>query len=394
MAASNSVTILGAARTPIGKLGGVLSTVPAPTLGAVAIREALQRAGVEPRQVDYAIMGNVLSAGIGMAPARQAAIGAGLPETCPALTINKVCASGLMAAVLAAQMVKVGDVRVAVAGGMESMSLAPHALKGSRVGQRLGNWEMMDTMLHDGLWCSFNHCHMASLAEATGDTFEASREEQDQVALTSHQRAARAMAAGGFREEIAPVRMEEREGARLVETDEGPRPGTSLEALARLRPAFSGRTVTAGNSSQISDGAAALVLGSQEYAHALGLRPVARVVDYVFLANDPARLFEAPALAVKQLLDKTGLTLKDVDLLEVNEAFAAQMVANGREMEWDWERVNVKGGAIALGHPIGATGARILTTLLYALKERGLQRGMAALCHGGGGSVAMLVEML
>ncbi|MBI2165155.1 MAG: acetyl-CoA C-acyltransferase [Chloroflexi bacterium] len=391
---SATAVILGAARTPIGRLGGVLSEVPAPALGATAIRGALERSGVLPQQVDYAIMGNVLSAGVGMAPARQAAIGAGLPDTCPALTVNKVCASGMMAVVLAAQMIKAEDVRVAVAGGMESMSRAPHLLMGSRTGKRLGDWELTDAMVHDGLWCPFNDCHMGTLAGATGSAFETGREEQDRLALASHQRAVQAARDGGFRAEIAPVHVSKRGESSLVNSDEGPRPDTSLEALGKLPPAFPGTAVTAGNSSQISDGAAALLVASEGYCRTTGLRPLARIVDYVFVANSPARLFEAPALAIGSLLERTKRSLSEIDLLEVNEAFAAQVVANGRALNWDWDRVNVKGGAIALGHPIGASGARILVTLLSALKERGLQHGLAAVCHGGGGSVAMMVELL
>ena len=395
MADSDSVVILGAARTPIGKLGGRLSSVPAPSLGATAIRAALERAKVEPRKVDYAIMGNVLSAGLGQSPARQAALGGGLPDTCPALTINKVCASGVMAVVLGAQMIKAGDADLVAAGGMESMSQAPHVLQGSRSGKRFGNWELVDTMINDGLWCCINDRPMGILAEATAANFEISREDQDRFALSSHQKAVRAAANGGFSDEIVPVLVDARGGPQEIDADEGPRPNSSLEALAKLAPAFPPeQTVTAGNSSQISDGAAALVIGSERQAGDLGLEPIARIDDYTFVANEPARLFEAPALAVNKLLRKGGLTLEDVDLFEVNEAFAAQALANGKVLEWDWERVNVRGGATALGHPIGATGARILVTLVYALRERGLDTGVAALCHGGGGAVAVRVSLL
>ena len=390
-----SVVILGAARTPVGKFGGGLSGVTAPKLGATAIRGALERAGVEPDQAEYAIMGNVLGAGLGQAPARQAAVHAGVPETSSALTVNKMCASGLMSVILGTQMVKTGDVGMMVAGGMESMSRAPHVLDGSRDGKRLGNWELTDTLVNDGLWCCFNDRHMGHLAEGTATAFEVSREEQDRFALASHRNATAAAANGGFQDETVPVAVNGRSGAAEVVSDEGPRADTSLETLGKLKAAFPpGTTVTAGNSSQISDGAAALVIGGETRAKELGLSPLARIDDYAWVANDTARLFEAPALAVDRLLQRGGLTLSEVDLLEVNEAFAAQAVANGKALEWDWEKVNVKGGAIALGHPIGASGARILVTLLYALRERGLSTGIAALCHAGGGAVAMRVSLV
>ena len=389
------VVILGAARTPIGKFGGGLSSVTAPALGATAVRGALERAGVEPDQAEYTIMGNVLGAGLGQAPARQAAIHAGVPETSSALTVNKMCASGLMSVVLGAQMVKAGDVGMVVAGGMESMSRAPHVLEGSRDGKRLGNWELMDTMINDGLWCCFNDRAMGHLAEGTATAFDVTREEQDRFALASHQKATAAAASGAFEAETVPVTVNGRGAPTEVHSDEGPRADTSLEKLASLKPAFApGTTVTAGNSSQISDGAAALVVGGETRAEELGLQPMARIDDYVWVANDPTRQFEAPALVVDRLLQKGGLTLADVDLLEVNEAFAAQAVANGKVLEWDREKVNVNGGAIALGHPIGASGARVLVTLLYALKARGLSTGVVALCHAGGGAVAMRVSLV
>ena len=395
MDAAEKVVILGAARTPIGKFGGGLSGVTAPTLGATAVRGALERAGVEPEHVEYAIMGNVLGAGLGQAPARQAAIHAGVPETSSALTVNKMCASGLMSVILGAQMVKAGDVGMMVAGGMESMSRAPHVLEGSRDGKRLGNWELLDTMINDGLWCCFNDRAMGHLAEGTAAAFDVTREEQDRFALASHQKATAAAANGRFQDETVPVTVNGRGVPAEVDSDEGPREDTSLERLASLKAAFPpGTTVTAGNSSQISDGAAALVVGGETRARELGLQPMARIDDYAWVANDPARQFEAPALAVDRLLQKGGLTLGDVDLLEVNEAFAAQAVANGKVLEWDWEKVNVKGGAIALGHPIGASGARVLVTLLYALRERGLSTGVVALCHAGGGAVAMRVSLV
>ena len=395
MAYNEAVAILGAARTPIGKLGGGLSGVEAPLLGAAAIRASLERAGLEPGQADYTIMGNVLGAGLGQSPARQAAIHAGIPDASSALTVNKVCASGLMSVILASQMIRAGDAKVVAAGGMESMSGAPHVLKGSRVGKRFGDWALVDTMVNDGLWCCFNDRPMGDLAEGTASAFEVSREEQDEFALASHQKASAAWETGAFADEITPVQVTGRGGPREVEADEGPRPDASLGALAKLSPAFPpGETVTAGNSSQISDGAAALIVGSEAQSRDTGLEPIALIEDYTFVANEPARLFEAPALAVDRLLERRGLTLNDIDLLEVNEAFAAQVVANGKALEWDWSKVNVNGGGVALGHPIGASGARILVTLLYALRHRGLSTGIAALCHGGGGAVAVRVRLL
>ena len=395
MRQNGKVVILGSARTPIGKLGGALSGVDAPGLGSAAIRGAMSRGGVAPGDVDYTIMGNVLPAGLGQAPARQAAIGAGIPPTTSALTVNKVCASGMMAAILGTQMIKAGDLEVAAVGGMESMSRAPHVLNGSREGKRFGNWEMVDTMVFDGLWCVFNDVPMGNLAESTASKFEISRDEQDRFSLSSHQKASKASTAGSFREEIVPIAVTSRNGSTEIAADEGPRADSSLEAIGGLKPAFPpGTTVTAGNSAQISDGAAALIVSSEARAKSLGIEPVARIDDYTFVANDPAELFEAPALAIDKLVRKGGLALADVDLLEVNEAFASQVVANGNVLEWDWDRVNVDGGAVALGHPIGATGARILVTLIHALRQRGLETGIAALCHGGGGAAAMRVSLV
>ncbi len=395
MDASENVVIVGAARTPIGKLGGSLSTVPAPKLGAAAIRGALDRAGLAPECAEYTIMGNVLGAGLGQAPARQAGIYGGVPDSSSALTVNKMCASGMMAVILGAQMVRSGDVGMAVAGGMESMSRAPHLLEGSRNGKRLGNWELIDTMIEDGLRCPFNDRHMGQIAEETAAAFEVGRDEQDRFALASHQKASAAAEAGQFRDETVAVEINESRTPEVVDADEGPRPDVSIDGLERLKPVFPpGETVTAGNSSQISDAAAALVVGSEARAGELGVETMARIDDYAWVAADAVRMFEAPALAVDRLLHRAGMTLSDVDLLEVNEAFAAQAVANGKAMEWDWEKVNVNGGAIALGHPIGASGARILVTLLYALRQRGLSTGIAALCHAGGGAVAMRVSLL
>jgi acetyl-CoA C-acetyltransferase len=352
----------------------------------------LDRAGVGENDIDYVIMGNVLSAGLGQAPARQASIGAGLPDTCSALAVNKVCASGMMAVILASLMVQSGDADVVVAGGMESMSRAPHVLPGSRTGKRIGDWEMVDTMIHDGLWCCFNDNHMGNLAEGTAAEFEVTRQEQDRFALGSHRSAVRAAGDGSFESEIVPVDVKTRKGTVTVGDDEGPRPDTSIEVLGKLSAPFeTGDTVTSGNSSQISDGAAAVVVASAEKAQSLGLQPVATIEDHAFVANEPARLFEAPAQAIDKLLGRGKMNLADIDLMEVNEAFSSQVLANGKALDWDWDRVNVNGGAVALGHPIGASGARILVTLLHALENRGLESGVAAVCHGGGGAVAMRV---
>jgi acetyl-CoA C-acetyltransferase len=353
----------------------------------------MDRAGVVDNDVDYVIMGNVLSAGLGQAPARQASIGAGLPDTCSALTVNKVCASGMMSVILASLMVQSGDADVVIAGGMESMSRAPHVLPGSRTGKRIGDWEMVDTMVHDGLWCCFNDTHMGNLAEGTAAEFEVTRQEQDKFALDSHQSAIRAAGDGSFANEIVPVDVKTRKGTVTVAEDEGPRSDTSIEALTKLSPPFeTGDTVTSGNSSQISDGAAAIVVASPEKARSLGLKPIATIEDHTFVANEPARLFEAPAQAIDKLLGRGKLNLSDIDLMEVNEAFSSQVLANGKALDWDWDRVNVNGGAVALGHPIGASGTRIIVTLLHALERRGLESGVAAVCHGGGGAVAMRVS--
>ncbi len=382
--------ILGSARTPIGKMNGALSGVPATELGTAAIQAAVERASIEPGDVDYTIMGNVLSAGLGQAPARQAAIGAGIPDSSSALTVNKVCASGMMAVVLAGMIVRSGDADIVVAGGMENMSLAPHILEGSRSGRRLGDWKMADSLIHDGLTCSFNDTHMGTLAEGTATEFEATREEQDEFAVRSNRRAAAAATDGSFAEEITPVVANGRRSRTTVEIDEGPRPDTTMEGLAELpAPFYPHTSVTSGNASQISDGAAAIVIASESAARSMGLKPVAAIEDHKFVANEPARLFEAPAEAIRQLLERAAMGIDDVDLFEVNEAFSAQVVANGKALDWDWDKVNVNGGAVALGHPIGASGARILVTLLHALERRALESGVAAVCHGGGGAVGM-----
>jgi acetyl-CoA C-acetyltransferase len=388
------VVIVSAARTPIGRFGGALAAIPATELGAVAIREALKRRGIDPSIIDEALMGNVLLAGEGQAPARQAAIRAGIPPTVGATTLNKVCGSGLKAVMMAAQAIKAGDAEVIVAGGMENMDQAPYLLREARRGYRLGHGELTDAAIHDGLWCPFENKHMGHAAEWIAREYDLRREELDAFALRSHQRAIAAMDGGLFSAEIAPVTIPQRKGSALIfEMDESPRRDSSLEALARLQPAFEEKgLVTAGNSSPLSDGAAALVIMAADKAASLGHAPLARILGYAQAGVEPLRLFTAPALAIRALLQKCALALGDFDLIELNEAFAAQALANGKELGLDWDRVNVNGGAIALGHPIGCSGARILVTLLYALRARGLRRGLTALCLGGGEAVAMAVE--
>ncbi|HEX2034549.1 MAG TPA: acetyl-CoA C-acetyltransferase [Chloroflexota bacterium] len=387
------VVIAGAARTPVGRFMGGLSALSAPELGAVAIRAALERAGVEPQAVDGVIMGCVLPAGVGMAPARQAALKAGLPSSVPALTVNKVCGSGLIAVALAAQQIRLGEAEIVVAGGMESMSRAPHLLPGSRAGHKMGEVKLLDHMIQDGLWCAWADHHMGNSAEAIAARHGVTRQEQDAWSLRSHERALAAIRAGALREEIVPVEVLGRRGSTVVDTDECPRADTSAEALAALRPVFSKEgTVTAGSASQIADGGAALVVMSRRRAEALGVSPLARYVAQANVAVDPLWLFEAPVPTIEQLLEKTGTALQDYDLIELNEAYAAQVVADGKLLGWDAERVNVHGGAIALGHPLGCSGARLLTTLLYALRRRGGRRGIGAACLGGGEAYAIAVE--
>jgi acetyl-CoA C-acetyltransferase len=388
----SDVYILSAARTPIGKFGGGLSTVPATDLGATAIRAAVERAGIAPEAVDEAIMGQVIQAGAGQAPARQAALKAGLPEGVSATTINKVCGSGLKAVMMGSAAIRAGDARVIVAGGMENMNLGPYLLPGARAGYRLGNQTVVDSTVHDGLWCATCDVHMGVHAERVAGKHEVSREAQDEFALRSHLRALSAIEEGRFRDEIVPVTVEGKKGAVTVDTDENPRADTSLEALARLKPAFQpdGGTVTAGNAPGITDGAAAVVLASEEALD--GAQPMARITGYAQADVAPEWLFEAPIDGVRRLLDRLGIGLDEFDLIEINEAFAAQVLADGNALGFDWDRVNVNGGAIALGHPIGASGARVLTTLLHELRRRGGRRGLATLCLGGGGAVAMAVE--
>jgi acetyl-CoA C-acetyltransferase len=390
------VVILEGCRTPIGTFGGALKDVPAVELGTIAVREAVRRAGVRPDQVDEVVMGCILQAGLGMNPARQAALKAGLPETVPAHTVNKVCGSGLKAVMLAAQAVRCGDAEVVVAGGMESMSGAPYLLPGARWGQRLGHGQAIDHMIHEGLTDAFHDIHMGITAENLVERYGISRADQDAFAAESQRRAQEAIREGRFKDEIVPVPLASKKGeAKAFDTDEHPRPGTTAESLGKLKPAFKkDGTVTAGNASGINDGAAAVVVTSGQRAGRLGLKPIARVVAYAAAAVDPKVMGIGPVPAVRKVLEKAGLGADRIDLFELNEAFAAQSLAVLRELALDPARVNVSGGAIALGHPIGASGARILVTLLYALRARDQRLGLASLCIGGGQGVAMVVERL
>ncbi|MCS6994905.1 MAG: acetyl-CoA C-acetyltransferase [Anaerolineales bacterium] len=399
MSKQTEAVILSAARTPIGKFQGALSQVPAVQLGAVAVKASVERAGLENLdEIDEVLMGHVVQAGQGQAPARQVALFAGLPAQVGATTLNKVCGSGLKAVMLAAQAIRAGDGQLFVTGGMESMSRAPYLMHARNGELRYGHAQLTDALLHDGLWDPFENWGMGNAADFIAEEYEVTREAMDAYALESHQKAVAALKAGNFRAEIVPVELKGRKGeVILFDTDEGPRPDASLESLSRLKPAFrpDGR-VTAGNASTLNDGAAALVVASRAYAEARGLKPLARIVAYGQAAVEPKWLFSAPAKAMPHVLAKAGWTFQDVDLIELNEAFAAQVLANGYELAaqgWDWRKVNVNGGAIALGHPLGASGARVLVTLLFALKARGLRRGLASLCLGGGEAVAMAVEM-
>lgn len=402
---SGHVYLISAARTPIGRFGGALAATPAVALGGVAIRAAFERSGLpEGSRVDDVLMGMVLQAGAGQAPARQAALAAGLPDTTSATTINRVCGSGLKAIMLAAAEIRAGDAEVVVAGGMENMNLAPYLVPGARFGLRLGDATLVDEAVRDGLWCSVEDCHMGTHAERVAIRSRVSREDQDAFALASHQKAVAAIDEGRFEAELAPVTVRDAKGREtVVAVDENPRRDTSLEALARLRPAFplpsgedagdaTGGTVTAGNAPGITDGAAATIVASERTVERYGLRPLARIVGYAQAEVEPKWLFLAPVAGVRQLLERVELPLSAFDLIEINEAFAAQTLADGRELGFDWSRVNVNGGAIALGHPIGASGARIVATLLHELQRRGGRYGLATLCLGGGGSVAMAFE--
>jgi acetyl-CoA C-acetyltransferase len=384
--------LLSAVRTPIGKYLGSLADVPSPHLGGIAVVEAVRRAQAPASAVDEVVLGCVLQAGLGQNPARQAALNAGLPETIAAFTVNKVCGSGLKAVMLAAQAIRAGDADLIVAGGMESMSRAPYLLFGARAGWKYGDQKTVDAMIHDGLWCAFENWHMGDAAEHIATKFGVSRAEQDRFSAQSQRRAAEAWETGTFDKEIVSVTVGSGNKAKIVSRDEGLRPDTTVEELAKLKPAFRIGTVTAGNSSLLSDGAAAIVVGSARAAEKLGTKPLARVVSYATSGVAPKDIFIAPVLAIRQALDKASLALKDIDLFELNEAFAAQMLACGKELKLDESRVNIHGGAIALGHPIGASGARVLVTLLHAMERRGVKRGLASLCLGGGNAVAMVVE--
>jgi len=389
---STDVFILSAARTPIGKFGGGLSTTPATELGAVAVRAAVERAGIEAGRIDEVIMGQVIQAGAGQAPARQAALRAGLPDGVSATTINKVCGSGLKAVMMGAAAIRAGDAQVIVAGGMENMNLGPYLLPQARTGYRLGDGKIVDATVRDGLWCSTCDVHMGNHAERVATKHGVSRQAQDEFALRSHERALAAQEAGRFDEEIVPVTVPGKKGDTVVTSDEAPRADTTLEALAKLKPAFDPESgsVTAGNAPGITDGAAALVIAGVEALD--GSTPLARITGYAQADLAPEWLFEAPIHGVRRLLEKLGASVDDFDLIEINEAFAAQVLADGNELGFDWDRVNVNGGAIALGHPIGASGARVLTTLLYELRRRGGGKGLATLCLGGGGAVALAIE--
>ena len=394
---SRTPVIVSAARTPIGKYLGALASLSAPELGAIAIREALRRSGIAGDQVNEVILGHVLQGGTGQAPARQALIKSGIPSSVSALTINKVCGSGLKAVMLAAQSIKAGDAQVVVAGGQESMSNAPHYLYNMRGGVKIGDQTLVDGMIKDGLWCAFCDVHMGNHAEYTANKGQVSRQRQDEFSVQSHLKAAAAQEAGKFAAEIVPVEIPGRKGPTVVSADEGPRKDSSVEALGKLRPAFPSKeatdlSVTAGNASSLNDGGADLVVTSEAYARAHGLTILARIDAYATGAVDPKDLFFAPVNAVGNLMKKQGTTIGDYDLIEANEAFAAQAIADGDALGWDWDRVNVNGGAIALGHPIGASGARVLVTLLHALADRGKARGLATLCLGGGDAVALSVS--
>ena len=398
----NVPVIVSGARTPIGRFLGGLAPLAAPDLGAAAIRAAIERAKIDASQIDEVIMGNVVQAGVGQAPARQAMIRAGVPATVPAYTINKVCGSGLQAVMLAAQAIKAGDAQLLVAGGMESMSNAPFLVYGIRGGVKFGNQTMVDGLIRDGLWDSFGQVHMGGYAEYTAKKAGITRARQDEFSYQSHMKAVAAIEGGKFEKEIVKVEIPGRKGPTIVSTDESPRKDTTLEALAKLRPAFpkdapkdmkpDELTVTAGNAPGLSDGGSALVVTSEEYAKAHGLPVLARITGYASGGTEPRDLFFAPILAVQNLMKLTGAKIGDYDLIEANEAFAAQALADGDGLGWDWSRVNVNGGAIALGHPIGSSGARVLVTLLYAMQDRGARTGLATLCLGGGNAVALSVE--
>jgi len=393
---AKDTVILSAARTAVGRFLGGLAPLRAPELGAVAIKAAVERAGANAGEMDGVIMGNVCPAGIGQAPARQAAIKAGLSPEIPALTVNKVCGSGMVAVGLACQMIKAGDAKLVVAGGQESMSNVPYYLKTLRNGNKMGDAKLQDGMIYDGLWDFFGDVHMGALGDFTAREAGVTREEQDKWAARSHANAVAAMKAGKFKAEIAPISIPQRKGDPIVvDTDEGPRADSTYEKLAGLKPVFTkDGTVTAGNASSINDGAAALVVGSETYAKSKGLKPLARVVAYATGSVEPKMLFFAPIKAVKTLLEIQGVDVDYFDLIELNEAFASQTLADGKGLGWSWDKVNVHGSGISMGHPIGASGARIVVTLIHALKDRGLSKGLAAICLGGGEATALSIELL
>ena len=386
--------IISAVRTPVGKMLGALKTLKATELGAMVVREAVKRARVNPEDVDEVIMGCVIQAGLGQNPARQAALRGGLPDAVSAVTVNKVCGSGLKAVMMAAQGIQLGDTEIVVAGGMESMSNAPYLLPKAREGYRLGHGTIVDSMINDGLWCSFDDQHMGCTGEVVSERFHVSRAEQDEYALNSHRKASAAIETGKFKDEILPIEIPQRKGSPIiVDTDEPVREDSSLESLSKLKPAFKeGGTVTAGNSPGVNDGASAVVVTSSERAQSMGVSPMARIVAQATSGIEPKLVMMAPVEAIGKLLKKTGWSLSDVDLIELNEAFAVQVVAIIRELNLDPEKVNVNGGAVALGHAIGQSGSRILTTMLYEMKRRDARRGIAALCLGGGNAVAMALE--
>jgi acetyl-CoA C-acetyltransferase len=388
------VVIVSAVRTALGSFGGALKDVSAVDLGALVIKEAVNRAGVKPELIEEVIMGNVIQAGLGQNTARQSTIKAGLPQEVSAMTINKVCGSGLRAVSLAAQMIKAGDADVIIAGGMENMSAAPYLLKSARWGQRMGDGKMVDSMINDALWDSFNNYHMGVTAENIAKEWGLTREEQDAFSAASQQKAEAAIKSGRFKDEIVPVVIPQRKGdPKVFDTDEFPRFGTTVETLAKLKPSFiKDGTVTAGNASGINDGAAAFVIMSAEKAAELGIKPMAKIVSYGSKGLDPAIMGYGPFHATKKALEKANLTIEDLDLIEANEAFAAQSLAVAKDLKFDMSKVNVNGGAIALGHPVGASGARILVTLLHEMEKRDAKKGLATLCIGGGMGTALIVE--
>jgi len=395
MIASKEVVIIGAARTAIGRFGGTISSIPAVELGGVAIGAAVQRAGIDPATVDEVLVGQVIQAGCGQAPARQAALKAGLPPSVGATTVNKVCGSSLKTIAMAANAIAVGDAEIIVAAGMESMNMGPHLLAKARTGYRLGNAELVDATVHDGLWCPFENWHMGNAAELIAEAMNVSRQEMDEFALLSHTRAVDAIKQGKFKNEIVPITIPQRKGEPLIfDTDENPRADTTIEALAKLKPAFrDDGKCTAGNSSAITDGAAAVVITSADKAAELGIEPLARITGFAQAAVEPKWVFFAPVHAVEKLMARTGQHIRDFDLVEINEAFASQIIADSRKLGLDFEKLNVNGGAIALGHPIGCSGVRLMVTLIHAMKERGANLGLASLCLGGGEAVAMSIEM-